>query len=155
MDGKGEIGDIFLILTLQEKLSPLKKLQTVKIIRTICFLYFIALTGFWIADSAGAGFINWPVITIAAVLLLQMIFRIKFVDLVLSILLTILSFYMLMAVTSDLVDHFNGTKPVVKTFAMYFGFGYGLFGTALVAALTIMYLYYYRRRLLENKEALS
>ena len=133
----------------------MKKLKTVNIIRTICFVYFLALTGFWILDSWSVRFVNWPVITIAAVLLLQLIFRIRVVDLVLSIILTILSFYMLMAVTSDLMDHFNGTKPVVETFAMYFGFGYGLFGMALIAALTIMYLYYYRRRLLENKEALS
>jgi hypothetical protein len=124
-----------------------KKLKRLNILRTICYAFLLLVCMAWIIDTGFPEFINWPIIIIGSLLLVQMIFRIPGADLVLGILLTMLSFYMLLAVTSDLIDHFNGTKPV-STFGYYFGFGYGIFGVSFAMAVTILYVYYARRRML-------
>jgi len=133
------------------------KQKRLNIIRVICYLYFLVPCIIWIVDNYSVGYINWPIIILTALVVLQIIFRVNKVDLVLGILLSILSFYMVLAVTSDLVDHFNGTKRFndMANFRRYFAFGYGIFGTAFLSALTILYTYYFKRSLAQKKEALQ
>ena len=125
---------------------PFDKLKTLHIIRSISYLYFLGIVAFWLTDSFSAGHMNWPIIIIGSLLLLQLIFRIPTADLMLGIIMGLLSFYMVLAVTSDLIDHFNGSKPV-KTVAVYFGFGYGIFGSALVAAIALLYVYEKKKKI--------
>jgi hypothetical protein len=127
----------------------MQSLKRLNILRYICYAYFLLLCAFWLFDNGFPGFINWPVLIVALLILLQMLFRIRKADLVLGLILAILSSYMLLAVTSDLADHLNGTKPV-SSFWGYFGFGFGVFGTAWAAAGGIIYVYYARRRLFQT-----
>jgi len=107
-------------------------------IRIASLLYFLLLVIYIIMDTNKTDFINWPFISIAFMLVVQMIFNFKIGDQITGGIFAIISSYMMLAVTSDLIDHFNGSKPV-STFWSYFGFGYGIFGLALICSILLIY----------------
>jgi hypothetical protein len=58
---------------------------------------------------------------------------------------------MILAVTSDLSSHLDHRKPIANL-AEFLTFGYGLFGLALTSGLLLIYIYYSRKRILEENE---
>ncbi len=125
-----------------------KNLSRLDIIRKVCYLYYFVYVIFALADN-NFGPVGYTItIALGLIFIMQLISRGNKADLGIGVLFTMISFYLMLAVTSDLADYYNGSKPV-KNFAEYFGFGYGIFGSATAASLIIIYCYYARRRALE------
>jgi hypothetical protein len=120
--------------------------KMLRILRTLSYCYILAIAAFWIWDSYAAGYLNWFIISIAAVIIGVALFQKRMLDIFFGIALFLLNNYMLLAVTSDLVHHLDRTKHVSRPWT-YFGFGYGMFGLAAVAALLIVFAGYRLRQL--------
>lgn len=106
--------------------------------RMASLLYFVLLVTYIIIDTNNGDQINWPFMIIGFLLIIQLIINFRIGDVLAGGIFAVISCYMMMAVTSDLIDHFNGSKPV-STFWSYFGFGYGIFGTAFVSSILLLY----------------
>lgn len=131
-----------------------KNLSRLDITRKVCYLYYFMYVVLALADN-NFGPVGYAItIALGALFVAQFISKGNKVDIAVGILFTMISFYLILAVTSDLIDYYNGSKPV-RNFAEYFGFGYGIFGSATAASLIVIYCYYARRRSLENRKALQ
>jgi hypothetical protein len=64
-------------------------------------LFFIVLSLIWVADAAAGGIINYPIIAVLAVLVVQLLIPNRFVGIGLGLLLMAGSFYMFLAALSD------------------------------------------------------
>jgi hypothetical protein len=127
---------------------PVLTLKRIAFVRTICYLYILGVVVFWVQDNYAAGYTNWVVISVGLVILLCLLLFVRngIADIVVGMVLTLPSFYMVMAVTSDFTNHLNGSKPIINPW-LYFGFGYAMFGIATLAAFLISLTYYFRSRL--------
>lgn len=108
-----------------------------KMLRTICFVYLLMLLASWLIDSFSAGYTNWPIIVITAIAIFIWWWRNVIADIIAGWILTMLSGYMLLAVSSDFIKHMTGERRVGHP-GQYFGFGYGLFGLAFIAAIAVI-----------------
>ena len=124
----------------------------IRVMRIAAFVYILAVLGFWLFDSGG--YINWPVLTITAAVLVQMLWINRLADILIGCLLIMLSAYMLLAVTSDLRRHYSG-EAQVRNPAEYFGFGYGIFTLSLIASIIITFLPIYKERLKSKRDILA
>lgn len=106
-------------------------------VRIIIYLYIIAVATFWFYDNyAGSGHINPYMLAIIAACIVTYFININIIDSILSVVLLLLSTYMLLAITSDLVDYIDGA-PYKKPIA-YFGVGYVMFGFAWLFSFTLL-----------------
>ena len=97
-------------------------------------LYFLLLSGANFIGTAINATLSWIDITLFAACLVVVIFRNRTLRLIFSVANMLLWGYLILAVTSDLIDYFDGEK--YKDPLLYFGMGYLLsVSSALMAAL--------------------
>lgn len=107
------------------------------IYRIIPLVYFTGLGLFWIAENLmSTGTVNYVAIIVTLLIVAQFFFKNKAAGLATSIIMGLFSFYMLLAMLSDLADVERFTSGTYR----FIAFGGGLFGTGVImAALLIVY----------------
>lgn len=112
------------------------KLSRLDISRAISYLYLLAVCIMWTEGLVFGTY--WPVLIIIGLLLIQLIIRLPLADGIIGSILSLIALYMFLALSSDLADHFNGTKPV-GTFGTYFLVGYSIILLTFTSATTLLY----------------
>ena len=131
-----------------------KKLKRLNLFRWLSYAYLILICLYWLIDNGFPEHINWPILITGILLLMQIFIKVPLVDGVLGFILGLLSIYMVIAVTGDLIKHLNGTR-IVPTFGIYFGYGYSVFTLTMLCAITIIYAHIAKQKILENNRKLQ
>lgn len=111
-----------------------------QILRHTGYIAIILLCAYWFLDNYFAGYTNWFIAAIGICSLIQLLFRFRYVDVILGYILSLLSAYMVLAVLSDFADYLRGAD--YKTPLMYFGFGFGIFISATLLSICIIAAHY-------------
>lgn len=108
------------------------------IYRIVPLMYFTGLGLFWIAENyMTTGTINYVAIAVTLSIIVQFFFKNKTAGLITGVIMGLFSFYMLLAMLSDLAkaDEFN------QITYRFIAFGGGLFGTGVLMAVLLTVYY--------------
>lgn len=104
------------------------------IYRIIPLVYFTGLGFFWIAENyMTTGTVNYIAIVVTLLIMSQFFFKNKLAGLITGIVMGLFSFYMLLAMLSDLADADEFTSGTYR----FITFGGGLFGTGVLMAVLL------------------
>lgn len=107
-----------------------------KAIRIIPLLYFVFLSIFWFTENyMTTGTINYIALVVGFLMVCQLFINRRVVGLVTGVAMALFCIYMLLAVVADVAKPGGLTPNMIKFIAI----GGGLFGTALIMALLLVY----------------